>query len=143
MDSPTVYSQSYGKSKVRLSRIHRDGARHEFIELAVSIALDGDFNASYSEAATSMVVATDTMKNTVYVLASRHGVHSIEEFAQRLARHFLERYSHVNQVDITCEEKPWARMSSTASQHDHAFLGGSSERHVCHVTAARSRRQDR
>ena len=109
MGSPTVYSQSYGKSRVNLSRIHRDGGRHEFVELAVSIALDGDFNASYSEAATSMIVATDTMKNTVYVLASRHGVRSIEEFAQRLARHFLERYEHVKRVNVTCEEQPWLR----------------------------------
>ena len=136
MDSPTVYSQSYGKSRVTLSRIHRDGPRHEFVELAVSIALDGDFNASYSEAATSMVVATDTMKNTVYVLASRHGVRSIEEFAQQLARHFLERYSHVNKVNITCEEQPWQRLEFVGQQHNHAFLGNTTERHACEVIAS-------
>ena len=50
MSNPVVYSQSYGKSKVRLSRIRRDGGRHEIHDLTLSIALDGDFDAAYAQA---------------------------------------------------------------------------------------------
>jgi urate oxidase len=131
MSAPKVVSQSYGKSCVRLSRITRDGARHDFAELTVSIALDGDFNATYEQAARSMIVATDTMKNTVYVLASRLGVRSIEEFSQALATHFLQHYSHVSLVTVKCEEHPWARMQFAGVEHPHAFVGGTTERYVC------------
>src|ERR1700722_9731744 len=110
MSAPSVHSQSYGKSQVRLSRVFRDGSRHEFLELSVSIALDGDFIAAYEQADRSLIVATDTMKNTVYVLASQHATRSIEDFSHLLARHFLDKYSHVSKVSISCEQRPWARM---------------------------------
>ncbi|HEX4146861.1 MAG TPA: urate oxidase [Pirellulales bacterium] len=133
MSKPVVYAQSYGKSQVRLSRIFRDGSRHEILDLTVSISLEGDFEAAYAEADCSKIVATDTMKNTVYVLASRHAVRSIEELAQLLARHFLEEYAHVARVRIACEQRPWTRMDFSGQPHDHAFLGTAAERHACDV----------
>jgi len=138
MKPPIVVSQSYGKSHVRVSRIQRHGARHDFTELTVWIELDGDFRSSYSEADNSKVVPTDTMKNTVYVLASRHGIKSIESFAQLLGRHFLDAYSHVDHADIRCEQATWSRMSFGGKEHDHAFVGGSSERNTCAVAARRN-----
>ena len=41
------------------------------------------------------VVPTDTVKNTIYFLAKKHGVENIETFALLLANHFLTFYSHV------------------------------------------------
>ena len=143
MSNPIVRKQSYGKSQVRVSRIHRDGPRHEFIELSISISLDGEFETSYSQADNSKVVATDSMKNTVYVLASRHGIKSVETFAQLLGKHFLATYLHVDQVEIECEEKPWAPMMIDGKPHDHAFLGGFSERNTCHFTARRTALKER
>ena len=137
MSRPTVLSQSYGKSNVRLSRIVRDGPRHEMIDLTLSIALEGDFDAAYTEADCSKVVATDTMKNTVYVLAGRDGVGSIEGFAQRLARHFLEHYPHVAQVSVACQQQPWARLEFGGRPHDHVFLGATTERHTCQLVQGR------
>ncbi len=139
MTQPSVVvHQSYGKSNVRLSRIERHGSRHNFIELSIDIQLRGKpFDASYSAADNSLVVATDTMKNTVYALAGRHGVGSIEGFSQQLGRHFLETYRHVDEVGIRSVEKPWARMEFAGHEHDHAFVCGSSERFTCEVTAPR------
>ncbi len=79
------------------------------------IELDGDFVAAYTDGDNSKVVATDTMKNTVYVLASRHGIESIESFTQLLCRHFLETYPQVNRAEVRCEEKPWSRMQFNAA----------------------------
>ncbi len=123
---------------MRLSRIHRDGSHHQFVDLTISIELDGDFISSYSAADNSKIVATDTMKNTVYVLASRHGVLTIESFAQLLCRHFLDMYSHVTHAKVHCGEKHWTRMEFDGKPHDHAFIGDSSERNTCTVTGLNS-----
>jgi urate oxidase len=135
---PQLVSQSYGKSQVRVSRIHREGKRHEFIEATVWIELDGQFETSYSEADNSLVVATDTMKNTVYVLAARHGIKSIESFAQQLGQHFLATYVHVNHVLIRCEQAIWSRMTLDGQPHGHSFVGGGSERNTCQISAKRA-----
>ena len=134
---PIVRKQSYGKSQVRVSRIHREGKQHDFIELTVSISLDGDFQSSYSEADNSKVIPTDTMKNTVYVLASRHGIQSIEGFSRLLGQHFLSTYAHVDRVDIHSEGKLWSRMILDGEPHDHAFLGSSTERDLCYYHGRR------
>src|SRR5689334_1071919 len=139
MSAPVVVQQSYGKSQVRLSRIHRDGPRHEFIDLTVWIELDGDFIPSYSAADNSQIVPTDTMKNTVYVLASRGDVKAIEVFAQVLAKHFLSTYPQVGLATIRCEERLWTRMTFGGKRHDHAFIGNGSERFTCTVTADRAK----
>lgn len=132
------FGASYGKSQVRLSRIQRHGARHEFIELSVSINLEGEFHAAYTCGDNSKVIATDTMKNTVYVLASKHGVASIESFAKLLVHHFLDVYPHVRSVAVRCEETPWTRLAANGGEHDHAFVGGSGERFTCSCCGANS-----
>jgi urate oxidase len=137
MSQPTVCSQSYGKSRVRLSHVHRSAERHEFVELTLAIELAGDFDAAYTQGDNALVVATDTMKNTVYVLAQRQGVASLEAFAQSLASHFLQQYAHVDQVEIHGEETLWSRLTFDGQEHPHAFQGGGRERNVCHVHAAR------
>src|SRR5688572_18292916 len=106
MTIPVIKQQSYGKSQVRLSRIQRQEERHEFNELTVAIELSGDFDAAYTQTDNSRVVATDSMKNIVYVLAQRQGVASIESFAQALASHFRKKYEHVEQARIRCQETP-------------------------------------
>src|SRR5262249_27530475 len=59
---------SYGKSQVRLTRVHRAAGRHDLKELCVAIQLEGDFAGSYTHGDNSRIVATDTMKNVVYAL---------------------------------------------------------------------------
>lgn len=135
MTAVEVRSQSYGKSRVRLSAIRREGDRHEFIELECSVELMGDFDAAYSAACNSMVVPTDTMKNTVYVLAKRHGVASLEAFCRLLARHFVDSFAHVDAATVRGEESPWGRMTIDGDAHPHAFVGGGSEKNTCEVTA--------
>ncbi len=139
MSAPVVVQQSYGKSQVRLSRIHRKGSRHEFIDLTVWIELDGDFIPSYSAADNSQIVPTDTMKNTVYVLASRSDIKAIEVFAQALSKHFLETYPQISRAQIRCEEKLWSRITFSGKQHDHTFVGSGSERFTCIVKADRAK----
>jgi urate oxidase len=97
----------YGKSAIRLVKIVRGPDRHEVRDLTVAIALEGEFGASYVAGDNANVVATDTMKNTVYAFAGEHLTGPIENFGVVLADHFLA----VDQVDraiVSIEEHRWA-----------------------------------
>ena len=62
-------TNSYGKSAVRLTKVVRNGKRHELFEIDAAIQIEGDFAAAYTEGDNRQCVATDTMKNFVYVKA--------------------------------------------------------------------------
>jgi urate oxidase len=97
----------YGKSGIRLVKVVRGPDRHVVRDLTVAIALEGEFEASYVAGENANVVATDTMKNTVYAFAGEHLTGPIEAFGVVLADHFLA----VEQVDraiVTIEEHRWA-----------------------------------
>ena len=97
----------YGKSAIRLVKVVRGPDRHEVRDLTVAIALEGEFEASYVAGDNANVVATDTMKNTVYAFAGEHLTGPIEAFGVVLADHFLT----VDQVDraiVSIEEHRWA-----------------------------------
>jgi urate oxidase len=130
-------SNSYGKSYVRLTKVSRHGDRHELKELSVDIELQGDFARCYTHGDNSKIIATDSMKNTVYVLAKDHPIESIEDFARHLANHFVDTYPQVACATATIREAPWQRISVNAKPHDHSFVGGSCERRTCSVTSDR------
>src|SRR5438105_15803604 len=88
-------ANSYGKSEIRLTKVVRNGPRHELLEFDVAIQLTGDFAASYTAGDNTKVVATDSMKNTVYVLAKENEFASPEQFAVILAEHFPRTYPQV------------------------------------------------
>src|ERR1700677_2769571 len=100
----------YGKSRVRLSRITRHGDRHEFHEWTVGILLEGEFEASFTEADNSKILPTDTMKNTVYSLARASKATTLEEFAIDLGDYLLTNNPQVSGVLVEVEEKAWERL---------------------------------
>ena len=114
----------YGKSRVRVMKVLRDGPTHTIKELDVSVALSGDFDSSYTapEGDNSKVVATDTMKNTVNVLAHEHLGRENERFAFVLGEHFLKRYSQVERVRIKLAERVWGRLRIDGQGHPHSFV---------------------
>src|SRR5581483_2877106 len=112
----------YGKSRVRVMKILRNGATHTVKELDVAVSPEGDFESSYTSGDNTKVVATDTMKNTVNVLAHRHLGEENERFALTLARHFLEKYPQVQRVAVEASERVWSRMNIDGAAHPHSFL---------------------
>src|ERR671915_1623807 len=81
---------SYGKSDVRLVKVRRGTNRHELTDVRVDVALKGDFEAAHMRGDNTGLLATDTMRNTVYGLAKDHLTRSIEVFGLKLVDHFLE-----------------------------------------------------
>jgi urate oxidase len=100
----------YGKSRVRLSRITRNGDRHDFNEWNVHVLLEGDFESSYTRADNSKVLPTDTMKNTVYFVARGSKAATIEEFAMELGDYLLANNAQVSGVKVEVEERAWERL---------------------------------
>jgi urate oxidase len=115
----------YGKSRVRLSRITRNGDRHDFNEWNVHVLLEGDFESSYTQADNSKVLPTDTMKNTVYFVARSSKAATIEEFAMELGDYLLANNAQVSGVKIEVEERAWERMVVDGAPEATNFkLGG-------------------
>jgi urate oxidase len=127
----------YGKSQVRLTKVTRHPGRHDLKELTIAIQLEGDFTTSYTHGDNRQVVATDTMKNTVYVLARNHPLTDIESFGQALADHFMENYLHVTSATIRLVQQSWQRLAVHGRDHPHAFVGGSTEKRTATVTRTR------
>jgi urate oxidase len=127
----------YGKSRVRLSRITRFDGRHEFQEWRVRVLLEGNFNASFTEADNSSVLPTDTMKNTVYHVARKSKSRTMEEFAMELGDFLLDRNAHVDSVSVEIDEKAWERVNVDGNPEPTTFKLGGPELHT--VNAARSR----
>jgi urate oxidase len=125
---------SYGKSRVRLTKVTRHADHHDLAELTVAIQLEGDFAESWITGDNSRIVATDTMKNTVYALAREHALSDPESFALTLAGHFLERNNHVSRALVEIVEEPWTRL------HPHAFVGGGCGRRTVQVDLSRGGR---
>jgi len=120
-------SNAYGKNAVNLSRVIRHAGHHEFRQVAVSIQLTGDYEAAHTLGDNSLVLPTDTQKNTVYALAREHFTGPIEDYGLVLARHFVARNAQVSQARIEIVEHAWQRMQFEGQDHPHAFVGGSTE----------------
>lgn len=137
--SAALTDNAYGKSKVRLTKVVRGaGGVHQFFEFSVDIQLRGDFADSYTAGDNSKIIATDSMKNTVYVLAKEQRFASPEEFALLLARHFVATYPQVTAAAVDVEETPWDPIHVAGHPHRHAFVGGGAERRIARANATRA-----
>jgi urate oxidase len=74
---------NYGKDEVRIVKVIRGSERHEIRDLWVDVALEGDFEAAHVSGDNTGLLATDTMRNTVYALAKKHLVADIASFGLR------------------------------------------------------------
>jgi urate oxidase len=129
---------SYGKSDVRLTKVTRNGDRHELLEFSVDVQLNGDFSRSYTHGDNSSIVATDSMKNTIYVLAKEREFNTVEEFAILLAEHFLKTYPQVDLASTDVRQTNWARLHVGEKPHDHAFICGGPDLWTASVTATKT-----
>jgi urate oxidase len=117
----------YGKSRVRLHKVVRNGAVHDLYEWSVQVLLQGDFESAHVDGDNSKILATDTMKNTVYSRAKESNATAMEEFAKELVEYIHARNPQVSHVQVTIEQALWKRMTVNGKPHDHSFMHGSNE----------------
>jgi urate oxidase len=125
----------YGKAETHVVRVTR-GATHEIKDMTVSVALAGDFAATYLTGDNRQVLPTDTQKNTVFAFA-KDPIGEIEEFALRLARHFVGEHHSIERARVSISEQPWTRISVGGKPHPHAFERAGTEQRTTTVTCLR------
>lgn len=113
----------YGKDLVRLMRVYREGNVQHCTELTVRLLLEGDIETSYTKADNSVVVTTDTCKNTVNICAKRSkNVDNIEIFAQEITEHVLKQYAHISGAFVDIVKHKWTRLVVDGKPHPHSFV---------------------
>lgn len=112
----------YGKNSVKLLHVERCDPRHTVREYEVDVHLKLNNRLDYLEGNNKDIIATDSQKNTVYVLAKKHGIKTPEEFGLLLCSHFLYMYKHVDEVEVKIDEYPWERFRMEEKEHNHAFI---------------------
>ena len=122
---PKLLAHRYGKARVRVLKILREGSVHRIKDVTVAALLEGDFETSYASGDNTKVVATDTIKNTINILAKKHLGDDIEQFATTIGEHFLGKYKHVARVNVSIDERRWQRMEPDGTPHPHSFVGRS------------------
>lgn len=118
----------YGKARVRVLKVFRQDDLHKIKEIDVTVLGSGDLAASYTSGDNSKVVPTDTIENTIHVLAKQHLGQEIERFAAILGNHFLKRYPQMQIVEIEIAEHGWTRLEINEQLHPHSFRAADGSR---------------
>ena len=127
----------YGKARIRVLKILRAGAVQTVKEVEVEALLTGTFADAYTAGDNSKVVATDTIKNTVNVLAKKHLGAEVERFGIVLTEHFLKRYEQVESASAEIAMKNWQRLHIDGKPHAHSFQAGSDAQMWTRVVSTR------
>ncbi|KAJ5087514.1 hypothetical protein N7456_011130 [Penicillium angulare] len=119
----------YGKDNVRVYKVHRDEKTgiQTVVEMTVCVLLEGDIETSYTRADNSVVVATDSIKNTIYITAKQQPVTTPEVFGAILGNHFVEKYNHIHAAHVSIVTHRWVRMNIDGKPHPHSFVKDSPE----------------
>ena len=134
---PKLVSHRYGKARVRVLKTLRSGDRQSIKEVDVAAMLEGEFESSYTKGDNTKVVPTDTIKNTINILAKEQLGDEIELFAIALGKHFLERYKQIRSASIDINERDWRRMEIDGKAHPHSFTAGSDAKMFTRVVCGR------
>jgi urate oxidase len=120
-------ANQYGKAEVRLVRVDRGETEHTITDLNVSTSLAGDLAATHLLGDNAGVLPTDTQKNTVYAFA-RDGIGTVEEFALRLARHFVDTTPTIHRARVHIDAYTWSRIPVDGRPAPHSFVRGTGTR---------------
>jgi len=135
----TLVKDSYGKSVVRLTKVMRESTPPKWKEISVESELIGEFAGCYYDGDNSKIVATDSQKNTVYVLGAKHSLNSIEEFGLALAKHYLDDYAHVAEVIIRICEDVWSQIPVNGGLHPTSFVKSRQDNRVTTIRMDRKK----
>ncbi|XP_074654512.1 uricase-like [Tubulanus polymorphus] len=132
-----IVDRGYGKNNVRLFHVRREGNVHYIKDVEVNTRLTLSTIKDFVDGDNRDIIATDSQKNTVYVLAKEHGVRCIEIFAMQLTKHFLNKYPHVSKAEISIDQYNWRRIVENGKEHNHAFIASPESIRFCKVEQER------
>lgn len=132
-----LIKNKYGKGRVRIMRIHRDGDRQDVSQLNFKVMIEGDFARAYTDGDNSTSVSTDTIKNVVNIVGRENPGLPTEAFCQVLAKRYLDAYPQIVSVSVTAHETKWNRLSIGGAPHPHSFVLDSNGKPFVEVKATR------
>jgi urate oxidase len=136
---PYVSAARYGKDNVRVCKVDRDASTgiQTVTEMTVCCLLEGEIETSYTEADNSVVVATDSIKNTIYITAKENPVNPPELYASILGSHFIQKYKHIHVANVNVKTVRWTRLAIDGKPHPHSFFKDGEETRNVEVRVSR------
>jgi urate oxidase len=134
-----LVSNRYGKGRVRTMRVDKQGDYHTVREMTLQVMLEGGFDLAYTKADNRSVIATDTIKNIVNLVAREQISAGAEQFVKAVAKRFLDQYSHVARVSVTGFETRWTRLTVSGAAHPHGFTLDGNGKPAVRLTQTRDR----
>ena len=117
----------YGKAAIHVVRVARDPDGHRVRDVIAAVALEGDFDTAHTDGDNSLVVATDTMKNTAFAFAKDHLDGAIDDYARTLAEHFLA-FEQVDRATVNVRGHDWLPIDVAGRAARDAFVRGEGTR---------------
>ena len=117
-------------------KVTRHAHGNDLREWTVQVMLRGDFASVHIDGDNSKILATDTMKNTVYSLARSSNATSMEEFAMELGDFLLARNPQVSSAAVEIASTMWKRLIVDGEPHPDTFMRGSGELQTTKVERA-------
>lgn len=142
-ESFPIESHSHGKTRVRVMKVVKNDSnddgddgnnQHDIHEYNVTITLLSDeYEKCFINGDNTDLVATDTQKNTVYVIAKRCSFNSPEGFGVLLCHHFLKEYPMLRGVQVKVDQVIWDRAVVDGVPHNHGFVKSGPETYTANV----------
>jgi urate oxidase len=98
MGTIALGDNQYGKAETRVVAIER-GDEHRINDTNLTTTLAGEFEHTHRTGDNTDVLPTDSQKNTVFAFG-RDGIGEIEDFALRLARHFVSDTPAIHRAKV-------------------------------------------
>jgi urate oxidase len=118
-------------------KITRHEHGNDVHEWTVAILLRGDFTTAHTEGDNSKILATDTMKNTVYWVARQSTATTPEFYAFELIDYILDRNPQVSSAHVNITAHLWKRLTVDGAPHPDTFMRGSNEVQTVNIERTR------
>ena len=116
------FQHHHGKTRVRVLKVSKKNGIDMMHEYTVQTTLWSPvYDKVFTKGDNSDLVATDTQKNTVYVVAKRTAAETPEDFGLAIAAHLLKEYKMLTKVEVEVEEQNWERKVVDGVEHAHAW----------------------
>lgn len=111
-----ISEHHHGKTRVRVMKVVKDASPVRVHEFKVETCLwSPSYEKVFTKGDNTDLVATDTQKNLVYVVA-KGPAETPEEFGLAMAEKLLSEYKILSRVSVEVEEVGWS------NTHEHGFV---------------------
>jgi urate oxidase len=132
-----LIGNTYGKGRVRIMRVHRDGDHNEVRELSLSTMVQGDFGRTYTHAGQFQGPVHDTMKTWSILSLTRARRSAKRRSAPQLPTACLPNTLRWQTAEVSAYETKWCRLAVDGRPHPHSFVLDANGKPFARITASR------